>query len=215
MLRYKYIIWDWNGTLLDDVNINIEIINILLSERGLPLIDSTDKYRNLFSFPIQNFYKELGFTFKDEPFETVARQYAFMYDERYPFAEVSAEAESLLRTFRQEGAEQLIISATEQGFLTRQVTYFEIEQYFTDILGTSDIYVKSKVSVAQRWMQENGVSPDEILFVGDTVHDKEVADSIGCECILVAKGHQSKELLTFSGALVADSLSDVAKAVII
>ena len=138
-----------------------------------------------------------------------------MYDERYPFAEVSAEAESLLRTFRQEGAEQLIISATEQGFLTRQVTYFEIEQYFTDILGTSDIYVKSKVSVAQRWMQENGVSPDEILFVGDTVHDKEVADSIGCECILVAKGHQSKELLTFSGALVADSLSDVAKAVII
>ncbi len=215
MLKYKYIIWDWNGTLLDDVKINIEIINILLSERGLPLIDSTDKYRNLFSFPIQSFYKELGFTFKDEPFETVARQYAFMYDERYPFAEVSAEAESLLRTFRQEGAEQLIISATEQGFLTRQVTYFEIEQYFTDILGTSDIYVKSKVSVAQRWMQENGVSPDEILFVGDTVHDKEVADSIGCECILVAKGHQSKELLTFSGALVADSLSDVAKAVII
>ncbi len=215
MLRYKYIIWDWNGTLLDDVKINIEIINILLSERGLPLIDSTDKYRNLFTFPIQSFYKELGFTFKDEPFETVARQYAFMYDERYPFAEVSAEAESLLRTFRQEGAEQLIISATEQGFLTRQVTYFEIEQYFTDILGTSDIYVKSKVSVAQRWMQENGVSPDEILFVGDTVHDKEVADSIGCECILVAKGHQSKELLTFSGALVADSLSDVAKAVII
>jgi len=199
MLRYKYIIWDWNGTLLDDVDINIEIINILLSERGLPLIDSTDKYRNLFSFPIQSFYKELGFTFKDEPFETVARQYAFMYDERYPFAEVSAEAESLLRTFRQEGAEQLIISATEQGFLTRQVTYFEIEQYFTDILGTSDIYVKSKVSVAQRWMQENGVSPDEILFVGDTVHDKEVADSIGCECILVAKGHQPKELLTFSG----------------
>ena len=100
MLRYKYIIWDWNGTLLDDVKINIEIINILLSERGLPLIDSTDKYRNLFSFPIQSFYKELGFTFKDEPFETVARQYAFMYDERYPFAEVSAEAESLLRTFR-------------------------------------------------------------------------------------------------------------------
>ena len=215
MLRYKYIIWDWNGTLLDDVDINIEIINLLLSERGLPLIDSPDKYRNLFSFPIQNFYKELGFTFKDEPFEIVARQYAFMYDERYPFAEVSYEAENLLRTFRQAGAEQIIISATEQSFLSRQVTYFEIEQYFTDILGTSDIYVKSKVSVAQKWMQENGVFPDEVLFVGDTVHDKEVADSIGCECILVAKGHQSKEILTFSGALVADSLSDVAKAVII
>lgn len=215
MLRYKYIIWDWNGTLLDDVDINIEIINALLTERGLPVIENGDKYRKLFCFPIQNFYKDLGFTFKDEPFETVARQYAFMYDEKYPFAEVSYEAEGLLRLFRDAGAEQIIVSATEQGFLTRQVTYFEVEQYFTDILGTSDIYVKSKVSVAEKWMQENGVSPDDVLFIGDTVHDKEVADSIGCECVLVAKGHQSKEILTRSGAIVADTLSDIKKVVIL
>ena len=64
-------------------------------------------------------------------------------------------------------------------------------------------------------MQENGVSPDEVLFIGDTVHDKEVADSIGCECILVAKGHQSKEVLSLSGAVIADTLSDIQKAVII
>lgn len=214
MLRYKYIIWDWNGTLLDDVNINIEIINTLLKERGLPLIDSPDKYKNLFCFPIQNFYKELGFTFKDEPFEDVARQYAFMYDEMYPSAEIPYETEELLRTFKQKGITQIIISATEQKFLLKQVTYFELEQYFTDILGTSDIYVRSKVSVAQQWMQENGASPDEVLFIGDTTHDKEVADSIGCDCILVAKGHQSKDILTFSGAVIADSLKDIEKAVI-
>lgn len=215
MLRYKYIIWDWNGTLLDDVDINIEIINVLLSERGLPLIDNADKYRNLFTFPIQNFYKELGFDFEKESFEAVARQYAFMYDERYPFAEISDEALSLLRCFRQAGAEQIIVSATEQGFLTRQVTYFEVEQYFTDILGTSDIYVKSKVSVAEKWMQENGISPADVLFVGDTAHDKEVADSIGCECVLVAKGHQSREILSLSGAIVAEGLSDIRNMVIL
>lgn len=214
MLRYKYIIWDWNGTLLDDVDINIEIINTLLSERGLPLIDSPDKYKNLFCFPIQNFYKELGFNFEKEPFEAVARQYAFMYDEMYPSAEISYETEELLRTFKQKGISQVIISATEQKFLLKQVTYFELEHYFTDILGTSDIYVRSKVSVAQGWMQENGISPDEVLFIGDTTHDKEVADSIGCDCILIAKGHQSKDILTFSGAIIADSLNDIEKAVI-
>lgn len=214
MLRYKYIIWDWNGTLLDDVDINIEIINTLLKERGLPLIDSPDKYKNLFTFPIQNFYKELGFTFTDEPFEAVARQYAFMYDEMYPSAEISFETEELLRTFKQKGISQVIISATEHKFLLKQVTYFELEHYFTDILGTSDIYVRSKVSVAQKWMQENGISPAEVLFVGDTTHDKEVADSIGCECILIARGHQSRDILTFSGAIIADSIKDIEKAVI-
>ena len=214
MPKFKYIIWDWNGTLLDDVDINIEIINSLLRERGLPLIDSPDKYKNLFGFPIQNFYKELGFNFEKEPFEAVARQYAFMYDEMYPSAEISFETEELLRTFKQEGVGQVIISATEQKFLLKQVTYFELEHYFTEILGTSDIYVRSKVSVAQKWMQENGISADEVLFVGDTTHDKEVADSIGCECILIPKGHQSRDILTFSGAIIADSLKDIEKAVI-
>ncbi len=214
MSEFKYIIWDWNGTLLDDVDINIEIINTLLKERDLPLIESREKYKNLFCFPIQSFYNELGFTFKDEPFEAVARQYAFMYDEMYPSAEITYETEELLRTFKQKGISQVIISATEQRFLLKQVTYFELEHYFTDILGTSDIYVRSKVSVAEKWMRENGISPDEVLFVGDTTHDKEVADSIGCDCILIAKGHQSKDILTFSGAVIADGLKDIEKAVI-
>ena len=35
MKTYKYIIWDWNGTLLDDLQINFEIENTLLRNRGL------------------------------------------------------------------------------------------------------------------------------------------------------------------------------------
>ena len=215
MLKYKYVIWDWNGTILDDVDINIEIINILLKERKLPPIDSVEKYKNLFSFPIVDFYKELGFTFEDEPFEAVAREYAFLYDEKYPFAEISFEKEELLRKFKQEGVRQLIISATEQTFLLKQVTYFEIEHLFTDILGTSDIYVRSKVSVAQKWMQENNVAPKDVLFVGDTIHDKEVSDSIGCDCLLLSQGHQSRDILVFSGADLADSIKDIENSVII
>ena len=213
MASYKYIIWDWNGTLLDDVSINFEIINILLSERGLPTLESLDQYRNYFNFPIIDFYKELGFTFKDEPFEAVAREYAFLYDEKYPMAEVTYETEELLRLFKQSGIQQLIISATEQAFLLKQVTYFEIENYFTDILGTSDIYVRSKVGVAEKWLKENGVSPKDVLFIGDTTHDKEVADAIGCDCILITDGHQSEHRLLFSGAVLAKSKDEIKKAV--
>lgn len=213
MPKYKYIIWDWNGTLLDDVDINIEIINILLKERSLPSLDSREKYRELFGFPITGFYKALGFTFEEEPFESVAREYAFLYDERYPSASLMQGAEELLRHLKHQGIGQLIVSATEQAFLLSQVTYFEIEHLFTDILGTSDIYVKSKVSVAQGWMKENNVSPDEVLFVGDTVHDKEVADSIGCDCVLIADGHQSEEILAASGAKMLKNIIDVEKEV--
>lgn len=213
MSRYKYIIWDWNGTILDDVDINIEIINILLKERNLPLLDSREKYRELFGFPITGFYKSLGFTFEQEPFEAVAREYAFLYDERYPSAALMPGAEELLRRLKHQGFGQLIVSATEQAFLMSQVTYFEIEQLFTDILGTSDIYVRSKVGVALKWLEDNRASADEVLFVGDTVHDKEVADSIGCDCVLIPMGHQSREILASSGAKILESISDIEKEV--
>ncbi len=213
MSRYKYIIWDWNGTLLDDIDINLEIINILLKERNMPSLNSRERYRELFGFPITDFYKALGFNFENEPFEAVAREYAFLYDEKYPSASLMQGAEELLRRLKHQGIGQIIVSATEQAFLLGQVTYFEIEHLFTDILGTSDIYVRSKVSVAEKWLHDNSVSPDEVLFVGDTVHDKEVADSIGCDCVLIPAGHQSREILALSGARLLESISDIEKEV--
>jgi hypothetical protein len=60
--NYKNIIWDWNGTLLNDITICIKSMNILLKERTLPLI-SEDKYRDIFTFPVRNYYEQLGFDF--------------------------------------------------------------------------------------------------------------------------------------------------------
>lgn len=209
MSQYKCIMWDWNGTILDDLKINFDIENILLSKRGIKQIESIEQYHEKFTFPIIKFYERLGFDLENEKFELIAREYAHLYDEMYPMAEVFPDAERVLRTVKDKGIRQLIISQTEQSYLTRQVNYFELEYLFTDILGNSDIYARSKVAVAQRWMQENNTQPEQILFVGDTVHDKEVADSIGCDCVLIASGHNSKSRLISSGARVLDSISEI------
>ena len=201
-MKYKYIMWDWNGTLLDDLQMNYDIENILLSRRNLKAMSNVDEYLEKFRFPIIEFYKDLGFDLENEKFEIIAREYAHLYDEMYPMAEIFEGAESLLRKIKSAGKRQLIISQTEQSYLTRQVTYFELEHLFTDILGNSDIYARSKVAVAQKWMRENDAVSSEILFIGDTVHDKEVADSIGCDCILISKGHNPKQKLIETGAPV-------------
>lgn len=206
---YKYIMWDWNGTILDDLQINFDIENILLSRRNIRQIASIDEYHEMFTFPIINFYQKLGFDLENEKFELIAREYAHLYDEMYPTAEIFEGAERVLRLIKNAGIRQMIISQTEQSYLTRQVNYFELEHLFTDILGNSDIYARSKVAVAHRWMEENDADASEILFVGDTVHDKEVADSIGCDCVLISKGHNSKQRLLSSGAIVLDDISEV------
>ncbi len=208
-MKYKYIMWDWNGTLLDDLQINYEIENILLSDRGLRQMTDVSEYLSVFRFPIIEFYRDLGFDLENERFEDIARCYAHLYDEMYPSAEIFEDAERILRLIKNAGIRQIIVSQTEQSYLNRQVTYFELEHLFTDILGNSDIYAHSKVAVARKWMKENCAQPSEVLFIGDTVHDKEVADSIGCDCVLITKGHNPKEKLLLTGAPVLSDISEI------
>ena len=208
-MKYEYIIWDWNGTLLNDVDVNFEILNILLKRRSLPEFGGKEKYLDLFGFPIIDFYEKAGFDLVGERFEDIAREYSHLYDELFPTVELYEKAEEVLRFFFNTGVNQVIVSASQQRLLTHQVTLHGIDHYFDDILGMRDIYGKGKVSIARYWMAQKGLMGRHVLFIGDTLHDKEVADSIGCDCILVADGHNSKERLVSSGATVVDSIDEI------
>lgn len=206
MSDYKCIIWDWNGTLLDDVAINIGIINTLLEERGVKKLDDVDYYKTAFRFPVIDFYREIGFDLENEDFTVIARRYAFLFNERYPQADIFPDAEEALTRIKQSGKEQLIISASEQGYLLKQVAYFELDNYFTDILGAGNVLGSSKIEVAKNWMKENGIDGRNVLFIGDTLHDAETAEAIGCDCVLVARGHNSRQRLEKTGCKVYENL---------
>ena len=152
---------------------------------------------------------DTGFDLENEDFTLIARRYARLFDEGYPSAEIFKEAEEILRLIKHSGREQLIISATEQGYLLKQVEYFELSHYFTDILGVSDVLGSSKTERAKKWIAERDVEPEKVLLIGDTQHDYATARAIGCDCVLVARGHNSKERLEETGCRVYDDLEFV------
>ena len=206
MKKYNCIIWDWNGTLLDDVALNKGIADAMLEKRGLRPVESMEYYLREFDFPVIDFYRKVGFDLENEDFALIAREYACLYNENYPTADIFPDVTEILSLIKHSGREQLIISATEQGYLLKQVAYFELEHFFTDILGTGNVLGNSKIETAIRWMKDKGYNPDEVLFIGDTLHDKETARAIGCDCALVARGHNSKERLLATGCEVYDNL---------
>ncbi len=209
MSDYKCIIWDWNGTLLNDVPLNMRIVNTLLNERGVRPLESEEYYKTEFSFPIIDFYRKIGFDLEKEDFTLIAREYARLFDEGYPEAEIFPDVEQMLYLIKHSGKEQLIISASEQGYLLKQVEYFELSHYFTDILGVSDVLGSSKIERARGWIKERGIDPSEVLFIGDTEHDFDTAKAIGCDCVLVARGHNSRKRLEKTGCRVYDDLEFV------
>ena len=214
MPRYDYIIWDWNGTILDDLQVNFEVENTLLSRRGRKLIKDIEEYQDKFQFPIIRFYESLDFDLENEKFEDIAREYVLEFDERFYELEVFPDAESVIREFKFKGIEQIVLSQTEQRWLEKQVSFHDMDYLFTELLGARDIYVKGKVGIALEWITKNTIDTSQVLMVGDTLHDYEVAETIGCDCVLIARGHQPKEKLQTSGAVVLDSIEELRRMVI-
>ena len=172
MKRYDCIIWDFNGTILDDVLIGIESINTLLGERNLPQIGSKDEYRESFGFPIVEWYKRLGFDFDKENYDVVAKQWVGEYLSRETEARLCDGVLAVLKKFHSDDIRQVIISASEINMLKKQVEFLGIKDYFDEIVGKSDIYASGKKEVAQKWRSLNH---GDMLFVGDTDHDHETA----------------------------------------
>ena len=91
--------------------------------------------------------------------------------------------------------------------LRRQIEELGLSGTFDDILGLDNIHASSKVSLAVEWKSEN---PKALpLIIGDTVHDAEVADAIGADCVLVARGLQSAETLGVCGCRVYNKLEEI------
>lgn len=208
-MKYQTIVWDWNGTLCDDLSISIEVINKLLAEEHLPQLTSVAAYHAAFGFPVIHYYEKLGFDFEKTPFAELADRYIAAYAAAQSRAELAADALPTLDALQARGLRQAVLSAGKQDNLLAQMAPFPILHYFSDILGVSDHYGHSKRDLAVNWMAARGIDPQRTLFIGDTVHDFEVASACGAGCLLVTTGHQSEERLRATGAPVIHALSEV------
>ncbi len=210
MKNIRTIIWDWNGTLLNDMQICINSINKMLKERNKELI-SPEVYRKIFTFPVKDYYEKAGFDFTKEDFAKPAIEFIDIYTENLSSAPLFENTEKVLNFFKQKNIHQYIISAMEQESLTKSVKERNIKNYFQKITGINNHYAASKIDRAKQLIKETNIKPGEICLIGDTIHDYEVAQEIACNCILVANGHQNKERLSSLDCLVVDKLDDVIK----
>jgi phosphoglycolate phosphatase len=207
MNDYKHIIWDWNGTLLDDVGLCVDIINGILLKKNLSSL-SLDKYRNIFTFPIKDYYIRAGFDFTQYSFEEVGQEWMREYERRRTECVLHSHAKEILFLLKRKNINQSILSAYPHSTLIEIISFFNLNDFFTHIIGLNNIYATSKVDLGKELMKKIRNGKESILLVGDTEHDFEVSKEIGADCILIANGHQSKEKLLNCDAQVFDSIEE-------
>lgn len=205
---YKHIVWDWNGTILNDRWLWVETMNQLLRERGLRQI-SEDEYQNDFHFPLRNYFRTLGFNFQKEPFDKLAMEFMMCYRNRWKECELHVNTKNLLQVVDKHGLTQSVLSAIQHELLQDMIDFYKLGSFFSEQLGIDDHLMTSKLENGRLQMEQLALKQTEVLFVGDTQHDFEVATAMGVQCMLIAHGHNSREKLQTTGAEVVVSMYDL------
>lgn len=202
----KYLIWDFNGTIVDDVKLGVNCINQLIAKylKRPPL--KVREYQDIFTFPVKDYYEKVGFDFNTMDFKKLGNEWIELYDEGFKDVTVFEDVIALLEKAQNKGYRNVVISASKEDKLKSEIAYLNLSSYFEEILGIGDIYATSKLAIAQKWAKDK---KGELIFLGDSLHDEEVAKAIGARCYLISRGHQSKKVLQKGQSTIIDNLKEV------
>ena len=206
----KTLIWDFNGTIIDDTQLCLDIERQMLQERGLRSDFTVEEYKELFCFPVIDYYYKIGYTFENETYEEVSVEFNDLYDRGFHTVPLVEGFEEKIQEAVAKGYKNVILSASRHDALVDQCRKLHIDHYFLEILGIDNSLAHSKIDMAKQWMIRSGVSPTDCLYIGDTIHDMETAQALSIDnYILAACGHQSYQVLKEKTDRVVHSLKEV------
>ena len=205
----KNIFFDFNGTILDDVQLCFDVEEEIIKEYGLPIL-TMDFYLDNFCFPVKKYYEKAGFDFSKLSYKVISDKFMSRYLERegqetrlYP------EVKETLKKLKEAGFNLYCYSASEYNILKKQLTNLGIIEYFTDLIASNNIAAKGKLEYGQDYINEHKIDVTKTIMLGDTYHDFEVASALNLKPVLVSFGHNSKKVLSPLNVPIIDNFSKI------
>ena len=205
-MDYDIIIWDFNGTMLNDVQLCYQILNTMLQNHHLPTI-TLQEYKDVFNFPVKEYYQKVGFDVSN--YHEFSLEFMDLYQKASLSCHLYPYLKTILKRIHKKKILQVCLSASQIDNLKMQLQHFKIDSYFDFVLGLDNIHAKSKIQIGTNWLQSQGYENKKILCIGDSLHDLEVAKALNADCILVSYGHFSKHRLLHHQCLVVDHLKEL------
>jgi phosphoglycolate phosphatase-like HAD superfamily hydrolase len=202
----SHVVWDWNGTLLDDLDIVIEALNVGISGFGVHPIDEHE-YRNHFTRPIRSFYDSLlARTVSDMEWELLNKTFHEEYFSRVHRARLAGDAMVAIEHVEARGWGQSLLSMTTQDQLNEIVASFRVADRFLRIDGLRGETGGLKAGYLADHLKSLGVQPSRALVVGDTPDDAAAARHVGARVVLYDGGSHHPDELSSIGVPVVSTL---------
>ena len=206
----KYIFLDFNGTVLDDIDLCLNLLNEMLYEKEKIKVD-LNKYKEIFDFPITKYYIAAGFDFSKYTFEELANYFIVEYTRRnLTESKIFPDVRKFVELLKNAGFKVVICSASKKPLLLDQLRDFNILDIFDDVIGLDNHYAASKEELAYEYVNNLNIDLKRSYFVGDTTHDAEVGIKCGLNVLLIDRGHQSYKVLNETKQPILHNLLEAA-----
>jgi len=187
--RVQHVVFDWNGTLIDDCALAVASVNTLRDELGLSRI-TRDQYRRAFRFPIREFYRSIGFDVDGDAFPALMVRYLALFDAQVDACPLHPRAHDTLARLRAAKIRLHILSASHQDTLSTSLRAKGLTEAFDEVAGLGHALATTKHQLGSQLAARLGSPPDTVVYVGDTDHDYEVASAQGWKFLFIDHGHQ-------------------------
>ena len=204
----KHIIWDFNGTLLNDTQLSLDVDNNVFEKLGIPAI-TIDDYRNNMTMPVRDFYPAVGVDYSVHNYETIARLWLDEFNQKAVGVGLVSGALDAIRFFHGQGRSQSVLSASYEPSLRKQCEALGLTPYMADISGLEDESASKKTEIGRRQLRELGLEGRDVVLIGDMLTDAHLAEDLGADCILVSWGHNDLKRLLSSGLPVARDFGEL------
>lgn len=207
MPKYTHIIWDWNGTLLNDISASLASVNDMLDMRGMPHIN-IDFYKECIGVPIRKFYDRV-FDMEKEDYSIIIKQYNEGYLRHLADCGLTDGAREAIERFKKCGMHQAVVSSSNNDQLCANIKKYGLDGSFDAVLGSADFYAGSKIERAKDYLAETGGESVKTLVIGDLEHDADMAKELGADCVLLTSGHEHILRLERAGVPLIDDLFEL------
>lgn len=201
-----HLVWDWNGTLLDDLSLVVAATNTALAAVQGPAV-APDEHRRLFRRPIADYYGDmLGRAVDAEEFARLDEIFHDAYRMGLVNCGLTADAEAAMREWP---GTQSLLSMWFHDELLPAVHGYGLTELLVRIDGLrATIGGERKAPHLAAHLAHVGVPPERAVLVGDSLDDAEAAATVGARCVLYTGGFTDPERLRGAGVPVADTLRE-------
>lgn len=196
----KLVAFDWNGTLLSDSNAVFKADNEVLKQIGEKPVSCSD-FLKYFDVPVKNYYRGLGLSVKkvEEQSEFISKVFYNSYEQLAEKTRSRSHAKTVLIWLKQNNIPAIIISNHIKERIKIHLKRLHIENYFEEILGNYKfglaMHERNKKIRLFDFLNHERISPKEILIVGDSIEEVEIAKELGAISIAITQGNVSTKRL--------------------